>query len=193
MVDLISDSFISRRKVMVPIVLAILLITGLFSCSCDKTGKYKEIIVDEGVHHFSFEYPNFYDKPRWTVNSTSCEVKALGAFIEPGVGLEFLFINYFPVDNEFPDFTTHFEYVLKRMKAHFDDFTLIERGSMTIDGLKGESALYSYTGSDFYTVYTANFQTNNTIWDIKLIADKFVIDQAKSDFSHILESFKILN
>jgi len=94
------------------------------------------------------------------------------------------------------------DFDLDHRQQGLPDFRLLERSTITIAGVKGERIAYSYSGFYFSsehapqtgTAYKAYFDSKGLIWKLSLIADEYAAaERAKSDFEHLLETFRILD
>jgi len=175
----------------------------MMGCNSTDTTGFSKFTVTEGLSHFSFEYPAFYRTPYVdrALEPNSTEVKT-GGVIQPGVrGIESLHIEIFQVSDSFPDAKAMLDSSLSRSEEH-QDFELLERSPITIDGVEGEQIVYSYYGfhatmeseAETGTAYKAYFDCKGLIWRIVMLVDEYAqAERAEADFDHVIETFRFLD
>jgi hypothetical protein len=188
----------------VKLVLIVVLLVTLFAfsgCSGVSEG-YRQFILREGSVHFSFEYPVSFDKPEvqiyegqpWVGSRRTTEEEEWYAIfavdaVEPGHVL--------------PDAKTAANYFLESLEGG-NGRVLLERSSVTIDGVAGELFIVScaqWLADDFYRgisqgipalVRQVFFDHKDLIWDITFISHVDRAEEDEAHFKHLLETFKFL-
>jgi hypothetical protein len=209
---------IRNRKLLVVQVLTILMMVSsamTMSCIGDKTIKYKPFTVNEGLVHFTFEYPDFLRvpivssslEPQSTLDPQSISVGTLG-IIQPwwrvngdvSNGFVYLDITISTISDSFPNAKAMMDYSLSRSEE-LEEFKLLKHSPVTIAGTNGEIIVYSYFGlrslgksAETGTSYEAYFDLKGQIWKIWMIADEYTVaERAEADFDHVLQTLQILD
>jgi len=172
------------------------------SCKSDETTGYKEFVVNEGLAQFSFEYPAFFSDPYLdrSQEPQSTVVKTGDTAIEPGKGVESLYVFVFSPSDSFADAKARLESEHDSISG-FPDFKLLDRSTTTVTGIQVELISYSYglfwvdvhKEAGIGTAYEAYFDYQGFIWQIELIVDEYAVEQAKVHFDHVLETFEIFD
>jgi hypothetical protein len=173
------------------------------SISCNNS-EYREYSFNRGAK-FSFEYPTHY------------KIFSIHTYIKSESTGGLYFIDKLPskgrpegfIDIGLEDPNTHYsdaegavEYTQGSINADFSA-NIIERSSIIILGRQAELIVYSHKSiimpeappaSYNVTKITREvfFDHSGAIWRIIIDSDEERSDQAKSDFEHILQTFKIL-
>lgn len=156
------------------------------------TSQYKMYTLKHGAVHFSFEYPSYYKKQSEYLQSS--ELAPIGIrFVHrqpnaPSVDTIFG-VNISPPAPEWPDAKG----AVARIISLGNTIQVTEQSPITVAGISGE--LVAYLDSRMPDTASARevfFVFDGLLWNIYIGSDVSKADQAKADFSQILQSFKIV-
>ena len=197
------------------ILLIILLIILSVSMNC--SNGYKLLTEDEGIAHFSFEYPADLNEVEFIRSSTDdfiC-VSLIREVVKDGwwdKSLSFItqkppVIGY----EEAYDAGSFIEAYITRLKDSFEVVQVLERSSVNISGISGEQVIYTYddfsrrmplldaplegepAGPSLIWIDRAIFfDYNGLVWFIRMKSTEETSEQTKLDFEHLTETFRIL-
>ena len=146
--------------------------------------------------HFSFEYPRDYRRvSTYTRSAPNAPVSVRfakgGIFSCSGTGTDTTF--GFSVKTPTLERRNAKAAVDRTILGLGDSSLVYERGSITVDGLPAELLAYHDPRMpDHLDVRDVFFDFDHRIWHIFIYSDTSGAEQARMDFDHILESFKIL-
>ncbi len=197
---------VNKRSLLLGLAAAILLITALLSViSCERSG-YETFTLERGIGHFSVEYPASYDIAKVEVRNDEEHIYTHVAFISPYLKKEQVYTTiHFQVDTKsdnFPNAEAMLEFLLS-FHEKWEDFKLLDRGSITVNGIQAQQIVYSYTSFPelvyhkdtkvSVTVREVYFDYGGLIWEISISSNTSTAEAANVHFEHILQTFKILN
>jgi hypothetical protein len=181
------------------IVIIIILMTTLLSISCGSIDNgYKKIITTKVGIRFSFECPSSYQDKNDTLRLNGSfllnRVSDNSTWDNPDTTLYFFIYN---PETYFPDAKSKIDELLKTEEISYPsaNFKLLERSNINVAGIKGESLSYSVVyrvGVPRYFSYVY-FDYKWLIWAFEIEALDPVSVQAKTEFDHIIKSFKFLD
>ena len=174
---------------------------------------YTRFTLREGDAHFSFEYPESYEKIAIDLHSGYAMVWFIRSLVEEDWIIE---DSYFRVQvyeagqlgN--PDAEAALESEITRIATSelYRHFEIRDRSSVSIAGVKGKQAIFTYYYPEaplpldegpflklpaFLIVRCAYFDYNGFIWEIWLQSTEGLAKEDKAHFEHIIETFTILD
>ena len=190
------------------LIVNILLLLCLICASCTDVNSYKTYTLTEGTVHFSLEYRAYYKiKEGHPGDDTGYATKDLMYFtlISPKIK-ETRDYTYIKVIVDKPDsFASDAKEEAERaerMAAKWNDYELINKEEITIDGVKAYRLDYQNqnivpaiagVGGPRIAVYReVHFDANGFIWMIQMMSDSTTAEADKPDFEHIIQTFNIL-
>jgi len=199
---------LSKRVCLVScLVLAFLYIIPTIGVGCTKCEGYKQLSVDEGIAHFSFEYPCNWKigivDARHDYEHTYTNVKVFGPdfkrerdTVSSTVWIFFIC----PTDADTPDASAALEYSLSYWQD-FRDFEILERSTVEIAGLQVEQVVFfCQVAGRFYDSppipsidRELYFEYSGLIWKISISSRPEVVEADNVHFEHLLETFRILD
>jgi len=184
--------------------LLILLLTSLMLIlpGCNNS-EYRTFTFKRGVN-FTFEYPSHYK-----MNSMRSYVEGKGAagvtFFDKLSSKDsiygFIFVTIEDASEKYPNAKTAIEQIASNELKK----DILERSTVIINGIPGELIVYShklgvieerlpYESSKIIRINrTVYFDHSGLIWGIEIESDEDKAEQAKADFEHLLETFRILD
>ena len=175
--------------------------------SCNSSG-YRTFTFNK-VAHFSFEYPAHYRKfaAHATVEDKTIYIGFRDKIIPEGRTNGFIRVVVEGAGYRYPDAEAALEKTLlpfTEPEKYINPGNLLERSTITVAGVQAELIVYireadlipeaPASSLDIMKVTrVVYFDHNNLIWRIRIQSDEDRADQAKADFEHILETFKILD
>lgn len=209
----------TNRRFHLPItLLGILLIGNLFlaACSSESPSEYKTLTVQNYIANFSLEYRAYYndiDGPHIVDESsyrfTNVDILAPKAHQtvgnpEPGGGgtieMEYVpaHINIRasavtknpdrPAEVRINDSISNW--------GKWPNFQLLERSNVSVSGIPAELIAYEvdgfFVGPDLKYCTQVSFDYNGLQWDIEAEAGINMSEMVRTDFDHVVETFKIL-
>jgi hypothetical protein len=172
-----------------------IMINGCFS-------EYKKTTINESGLSFSFEYTSSFNKPDITSMSSAFTDIILDRYAPEGNNHEIeerIQITIWKQSN-FPNATAYLEYSIQSLQAYWGEFKLLERTPITLSGIPCEMISYSgyFQPFDFafnhFLVLDVLLDYKGMILDITLTSNADAQeDRHKSDFEHLIESFKFLD
>jgi hypothetical protein len=190
------------------ILIGITLTVMLVFAGCDS---YRRLVFTNVFSDSSFEYPASHHVVSEDNGQESSVPSVFIALIQNKVPQDqYIIVNVRQVTELFPSYTALLEYNLDFAQRSQDDneFTVLNREKVTIDGAEGEILTYSYSRHSEPEIengqiirpkgipaisYNAYFENDGLLWNIELVAIEKRAQQAEEDFQHILLSFKFLN
>ena len=215
----------SKRIVLLVCFLAIALLGILTMTGCNSSDSdFKSVTVENELCHYSLEYPSDYDKEIWdnfdfdvpytelilnapTIREvtevfapSSGEITTVVGHTSPGV------IYVFVSDSkqywgEWYSATDELEERLEDA-AKWENYELLERAPLTVDGIEGEMVAYLMDklmpipredGQRLEYHLAVFFEYDGLIWEIEAECHQEIMDEVKADFDHIIETFTILD
>jgi len=173
--------------------------------------EYRKFTFLNAFSDFSFEYPRFHHvistngafdgSPIASVFIALIQIKAPQD--------EYIDISIRETSATFPSYNVLLEHNLNvaQKGQGADEFKLLERTGIIIDGVAGEKIAYSYyrhpeavfKNNQFIKPapipaisFVSCFEKNGFIWEINVEAIANRSEKAKADFEHIISSFKFL-
>jgi hypothetical protein len=167
------------------------------------------------VARFSFEYPAHYEKysAHATVEKKTIYIGFLDRVPSKGSTNGFIYIYVEGAGDTYPDAAAALEDTLSGFvepdyydeDAEEEPKRLLERSTITVDGIPAELIVYSY-GYDYIRDSTSDswviliriarevyFDYDDLIWNLVIESDEDRADVAEADFEHLLETFQILD
>lgn len=174
---------------------------------------YKTFIAQEGIPHFSFEYPSYYElvsyQPMPDFPSTS--VLLVGTSVEEE---ESGSIKHFSIH-----IAKYFENAKSGLDWRIDDYKsglrsglmkeleILEKNRVIVAGAEGWECIVSFTetgvspfidlpvreGTTPIISRSLFFEDQDMVWEIYLYSDAATYEQAKEDYEHIVRTFKFLD
>jgi hypothetical protein len=205
------------------IIVSIMLLLLVIGCN-GSPGVYKTVVVKSELCYYSFEYSGNYEKdgPRTeldrtipytvlylvapAINETAEVLDRNSGKIETVVGKRspagFTFDVYNPVKYESAPQTSQ-ERIERTIVGNqsWENFSLLERSSISVSGIKGEIITYLVdrlmpipveNGKKLEYVRAVYFDYDGLLWVIEVKCKEEISQQVKADFDHIIQSFKIL-
>ena len=180
------------------IALALLLLLSVAGCY-----GYKKYTQRDGIAHFSFEYSEDYKEsyidllPAYT--SVGYDRWQNDGWFDSG-----FYVRVFETGwNDYKDATDLLEKNTQRLSDSYKDYQILERSSVTVDNIKGEKLISSYTPGESHEsdlkeptllinrrVY---FDYEGLVWEIMMISIEKVAEADEPIWEHLIETFKILD
>jgi hypothetical protein len=201
------------------IMLGVILLTMLMLPGCNQSG-YQTFTAKNSLGQFYLEYPSVYrekdgptlnlkdeyftvsflypDKAYKMVNPdpNTQDTKTVTVYHEPAL------IHIF-ISNRGSSAKTLFEDGLTRA-SRWANFNLLERSTISISSIPAEYA--HFVSSSLLPMrpapgeeiplkhyWQAYFNYNDLVWRVELESEGEMAEQAKADFEHVIQTFKILN
>jgi hypothetical protein len=173
----------------------------VIGCTSSSTG-YKQLLVDKGMTHFSFEYPARWEKTVEIGEDYSDVWVFAPALIRDKTKIPSSSWDIFviPVDEEWPDAEAVINDTLVSWKS-MPDYELIERSTTELNGVPAEQIVLHYGALTEFPwqesepiVHTEIcFDYGGFVWSIADISNQEVADINKTHFTHMLETFQFLD
>jgi hypothetical protein len=187
---------------------AVLLITSLFLTACGSSD-YKVFSLQEGIGHFSLEYPSGYSVTRIDIrNDAAQQYTDIGLNMPAGAGtpgLHEISIYAWPADGN-DNAALILAGMLARGETIFPDFKVLQRFSVMVGDMEGQAATFSWSAAPAGASANASeagtlpavsrmvcFRHGDLAWEIHVASDLEAQVQAETEFNHVLETFQILN
>jgi|WetSurMetagenome_2_1015567.scaffolds.fasta_scaffold377412_2 hypothetical protein len=182
------------------IVAIIILIATIATVSCNTNNEYQKVTVTKGGVRFSFEYPSSYQDKNGDLKDSSL---LKGIFIFKRVSNNSTWENpdtifslniYYP--SEFrPDAKAKLDELLKTVESTDPNtkFNLLERSNLNISNINGELLSYSKIYGSTHFFYILYFDYKGLIWSLIIDSLETTSVQAKTEFDHIIKTFKFLD
>ena len=181
-----------QLKFWVFIMLLVLIAPVLSSCT---TSQYKTYTLKHYGISFSFEYPSGYKKvSAYLQDNPGAPIAVRFAQAHGFLGL-LSTDPRFVVNIESPFSVTKTDPITAANTAGSHSLGQeLERASITIDGMLGELVAYSSTDPESGATITREvfFSVNGVLWNIFIYSSPEKADKAKTDFEHIISTFKVL-
>jgi hypothetical protein len=168
-----------------------LMVTVPILAGCN-TSQYKTYTLKHDAVHFSFEYPSSYKKQSEYLQSS--ELAPIGIrFVHrqpnaPSKDTVFA-VNISRPAPEWPDAKG----AVARIISLGNTIQVTEQSPITVAGISGELVVYLDSRMpNTPSVREVFFVFDGLLWNIGIYSDESEADQAKVDFDHILQTFKIL-
>ena len=167
------------------LILVILVAPFVVSCT---TSQYKTYTLKHNAIAFSFEYPSGYKKIlNYLKSNPEAPIGirfALGVSKDPVFGVDIAGLYSEKVDPQ----------DAARISGSHTPEQELERTSITVAGIPGE--LVAYSSTDFQNAPSVTrevfFSVNGVLWNIYIYSAPDKADEAKTDFEHIISTFKVL-
>lgn len=195
----------NKRRMVLSLVLLLVSSAALTSCG---GSDYKIFSLREGIGHFSMEYPPDYTVVRIDIrNDAPSRYTDIGFRVQqsPGdEGFNEISVYAWPVEPTESSAALILEDLLDRAEGIFSDFELLDQYSVMVGDMDGQVAVFSWMDtpasdsleSEAGTLAAVSrivcFCHDDLAWEIHLASDSAAQD-AETEFSHILDTFQILN
>ena len=179
--------------------------------------RYRLLTEDEGIAHFSFEYPADLNEVEFIRSSTDdfiC-VSLIREVVKDGWWDKSLyFLAEKPPVLEYEDAydaNSLLEAYIMDIKDSFEVFQVLENSSVNISGISAEQVIYTYddfsrrmplldaplegepAGPSLIWIDRAIFfDYNGLVWFIRMKSTEETAEQTKLHFEHFIETFRIL-
>ena len=188
--------------------LLLLLVALSIQSGCDSSG-YKTFTLEEGIGHFTFEYPARYEvelvEERSDLGYTSVTLSGPGPNLKKG-GMDYTFFDVFVDEtNDYsPDAGVALQHTLA-LVSEWPDYQFLEQSTVSVAGVEGQQVVYFYDrGVREYPedpepeplptiMRDVYFDHSGLIWLLAIRSNQAVAEDANVIFEHILETFKILD
>ena len=211
---------LSMKMAACAILLLPLFLTAVFFVSCfhnvpetTEIRGYELYSFEQGFAHFSFEKPKDYFLPeengiKIQDNDYEWLLFWRNLKLSPGIGYaQSINILIIKISPEHPNASAEVESTIAEKKRRYHDFVLLERSFTSVDGIPAEQIVWSFgAGSSSTSLPKATVITPTLVRDVYFEHDGFIwnigvssrplqneAEQAKADFEHILQTFKILD
>lgn len=182
---------------------------------------YELYSFEQGFAHFSFEKPKDYFLPRETeikIQDNDYEEISFWRDLRLTHGFsasQTIVIRITRISPEHPNASAEIEEYISMVKGGFPEFAVVERSFTSVDGIPAEQVVLSFgvgssstsgVGSSSTSLPKATvltpvisryvyFEYDGFIWNIGIVSGPLQneAEQAKADFEHILQTFKILD
>jgi hypothetical protein len=190
--------------------ITILLLLSMIFSGCDNGGvnSYATFVLNEGSVHFSLEYRTYYEidylKPA-EATGHSGQQSMFFDLISPKIkGINdytYIHVAASPPDQLIPDAKSAIERA-ERNAASWADYKLLSKYELTIDGVhayridyQNRNIVPAIAGGEprIEVIREVRFDAKGYVWMIQIRSDSSTADADKSDFEHILQTFKILD
>ncbi len=190
-----------RNKVIVLILLFTLLVVTLNGCS-----EYQTFTIKRGIAHFSFEYPARYGGKQVEVrNDPESKYTNIGlSWSPPNLLWRASDISVFMQPTTSANAEVELEERLT-LESKMSDFKPLERYPVTISGLQGYGATFSWIsppmglghgppGGEPRPIISrlVYFDYDGLIWNIYIGYDEATKDLGEAAYEHVIKTFKIL-
>jgi hypothetical protein len=190
-----------RVKPVIFIVLTVLCITPLIATGCTQCNGYKQLTVEEGIAHLSFEYPCNWEvgiiEIREDLGFTSITV--LSPFSEEGDS--FWTFSIISPYEDWPNAEAALEDSLSFWESEID-FEILDRSAVEVAGVRAEQVVFFCRVPRDYPLgaeptpvvkRSLYFEYDGLIWMIGSSSDQAVAEADNVHFEHMLETFRILD
>jgi hypothetical protein len=195
-----------KRKITLFFLITTIMLAGISNTGCAKTNYtgYKQTTANIRGVFISFKYPDSYKDQSGTLTKPLEE--PFGILL----GIPYNSQYGYPLENPILEIGSYKSY--SNAKSELDDllngyknlinlkdrYQLIERYTTIVGGIKSESAaywiIYVNDPSEKPTfVRVVYLDHKKLIWTIKVSSYQDMEEQAKTEFDHIIKSFKFLN
>ena len=185
--------------------LTLLLIAATSATSCGNSD-YRMFSLNEGIGHFSMEYPAEYTVTRIDIrNDSASKYTDIGLGTRPvagSPGLNEISIYAWPAESS-ETAVLVLDGLLARASSIFQDFRLLDRFAVMIGDMEGQGATFSWTASVSVNASEANtlaavsrmvcFRHGDLAWEVHVASGEAVKEQAETEFQRILDTFRILD
>jgi hypothetical protein len=192
------------------------LICLLFLTACDNNktlpleNGYMSFILKDGIGHFSLEYPTRYQVAVVDVSNARNDVYTTVAFDwdppkerEKDQGATSVIIGMKPADSSSSNVSLE-ESLLLSKKVH-ENYMLLDKFEVTVDGSQGQGAVYSWTalpdpshgpsGAVAKSIISRviYFDHDGLVWHIYMNSDTSNTEIDKTYLEHMIQTFKFLD
>jgi len=186
----------------------VLIFIMLFFIPISGCGDYKIFVLHDGLAGCSFEYSSRYFFPIVSRYDEFTSVFGSTRRNESDWPIKSSFgVDVMRRSNYFTDYRALLEDRLKFSQGGLkeDEFNIISRSPVVIDGAGGEQVIYNYvnylyttshfspSGQESRTAFEAYFENGEFLWEISVNAQTVYKDQARADFERLIQSFRFLN
>ncbi len=196
-------------KIFLPLVLILLFGVTVYGCTDNSENTHKTFIMEEGVVHFSLEYPSKYkidsNKPAETEGNRfekSTYFSLDGPLNQQVNDYVNILIAVAPPDDLIHDAEGAIERAEKQA-AKWDGYELFGKSEIEVSGYQGYRIDYRMVNivpviagdseEPRYSVYRdVRFDAKGYVWMIQISSDSSTAEEDKEDFEHILKTFKVL-
>ncbi len=203
------------------LVIAILMLAATFSCGGNEVkiyspidnfggNDYETFVADEGIPHFSFEYPSYYavgyqSMPGVPSTNAGLHSVPIEEFYEGSVKDIDIHIHY--TGGGFPDAETAMKERIAQIKRE-TNVQIREQVRIIIAGIEGWELVASFEEKPFpppgddaglprdpehIISRDLFFDYQGMMWQISLYTDVGSYEQTNADFEHVLGTFRILD
>jgi len=196
---------VTMSKKWLLIITAVLLmlscLIALTACEGTAAG-YNKYTQRKGIAHFSFECPESYEKSSYYLDSDHTSI--LHARHHNDGYLDSWFrVRVFEAGwGDYSDATDLLEKNNQRLGDSHEDYQILDRSSVSIDGVNGKKLISSYTPDTYESDLKEStllinrkvyFDHNGLIWEIMMISIEEVAEADEPGWEHLLETFRILD
>jgi hypothetical protein len=171
---------------------------------------YETFVADEGIPHFSFEYPSYYTVGYQSMPGIpSTDVVLSGVPMEEfyGGSVKEIGISIYYIGDGFPNAETAVKERISRLKQE-RNFQLKEQIRIIIAGIEGWEVVASFKERPFYPTGEYDgmprdpehiisrdlfFDYQGMVWQLSLYTDVDSYEQTNADFEHVLGTLRILD
>jgi hypothetical protein len=196
-----------RRGLLLILLLALLVVT-LLGCN---NAEYRTFTFEKGVN-LTFEYPSHYRRDliySYVEGKSAGRITFLDRLSSKVSIYGFIWVTIRDPSGVYPYAKTAIEQIAS---GEYDIYTsgpgelnrdILERSTIIINGIPAELIVYShkvgfierlpYESSKIIRINrTVYFDHNGLLWSIAIESDEDKAEQARADFEHLLQTFKIL-
>ncbi|MBN1644315.1 MAG: hypothetical protein JW856_05820 [Dehalococcoidales bacterium] len=172
---------------------------------------YKTFTMQEGIAHFSFEYPADYEIApqviQLTLSKTTGQMISIAELDENKYPLKLIAVTLYSINKDLPNADA----AAKKWKATFNGFLTQRR--VVVSGIEGIEFIYSKITSSNIIPFAAwqaksylsvevtplDFErcvfisNGSTIFQIFTFCEEPFVEQVNNDFDHFLQTFRILD
>jgi len=185
----------------------------LLSCTTsNNTTTTKNVVVDNGIAHYSLSYPTRYNKygpnisslgscrlslsaDRTTTKIPNPDPNKTGFVSTSYVPAAITVDSYLPVDERHA--LAQLEFILED-EGEEKSFQLVDRSTIEISGITAQQAVYytsgllPFKGTPSRLIRAIYFDHNGYVWEISYFSEASMEETVDEDFEYVLSTFKIL-
>lgn len=212
----IKGEYMIGRKPVYLLILALTLITLIVIFGgCSRTIIYEPMEYSDGEHyktctlsesniHFSYEYPVldfFNDEDIAYITRDGSEIGKGAAFGTTSYDILSLFVIYWCKDEILSNINDAVKDKLAWIKEEewHSDFKLLEKRKVQVSGFNGIELLYSYKAYVYpgdllsFVERVIFFSNDDLIWEVDCFSETSIVDQANTEFEHVVRTFRFLD
>jgi len=195
------------------LLVAVILLALAASCiSCTSPG-YEKFTLREGISHFSFEYPENYEERLVRTESEYTDVKfqhyLSGDFISGDDRTDSLLGVSISEEGRLDIWASAeiaLEWTVSYLREAYEDFQVLKRSEININGVKGEMLVCSYTPTEAPEDYDpfwwgpslllrrhVYFDYDGFIWEIWMVSHENRAEADEPVWEHLIGTFRILD